>query len=121
MHFGPEWMRTKQHPTTKTHNPSSPPSTYSSLVSPILFEKRDDPNPFRYSKDEMLGIYKEGNVKIQLALEVERWDGVVREVPSDPVGLREMDEVEKKVDNSCRHMHYPFAHRMPALFRFSQL
>lgn len=102
MHFGPEWMRTKQHPPTKALNPPSPPSTYSSLVSslsPVLFEKRDDPNPFRYSKEEMLGIYKEGNVKTELGLEVERWDGVVREVPSDPVGFREMDEAERKVND----------------------
>lgn len=45
----------------------------------------------------MLRIYKEGGGKGGLGLEVERWEGVVREVGSEPVGLREMSESEKKV------------------------
>ncbi|KIL70552.1 hypothetical protein M378DRAFT_155483 [Amanita muscaria Koide BX008] len=92
MHFGPEWMRTKQNPPSKIQNPPSPSS-----MPHDLFEKHDDPNPFRYSKDEMLRIYKEGNLKSGLAQEVQRWDGVVREVPSEPVGLREMGEAEMKI------------------------
>ncbi|KAF8634404.1 hypothetical protein AX15_000856 [Amanita polypyramis BW_CC] len=99
MHFGPEWMRAKQHPAARVQIPSSPPSTYSSLVSmpSVPFEKRDDSNPFRYSKEEMLGIYKEGPIKGGLGLEVERWEGVVREVAAEPLGLREMSEAEKKL------------------------
>ncbi|KAF8640558.1 hypothetical protein AX17_000220 [Amanita inopinata Kibby_2008] len=102
MHFGPEWMRAKQHPTARVQHPPSPPpsSSYSALVSsmpPLLSEKRDEANPFSYSKEDMLGIYKDGPTKGTLGLEVERWEGVVREVANDPVGLREMGEAEKKL------------------------
>ncbi|KAJ7139677.1 hypothetical protein C8R44DRAFT_309565 [Mycena epipterygia] len=107
MHFGPEWMRAKP---AKPHGPSPPPptatapaagaSSYSALVSPAPpppTEKRDEAHPFRYSRDEMLKIYRDGGGKGGLGLEVERWDGIVREVGSEPVGLREMGENEKKL------------------------
>ncbi|KAJ7102390.1 hypothetical protein B0H15DRAFT_814411 [Mycena belliarum] len=106
MQFGPEWMRAKP---AKPHGPSSPPpatapaagaSSYSALVSPAPpppAEKRDDTHPFRYSRDEMLKIYRDGGGKGGLGLEVERWEGIVREVGSEPVGLREMGESEKKL------------------------
>jgi|ERR1700722_13538006 len=111
MHFGPEWMRTKQLPSRTQIRPSSPPtttavhppsgaSTYSALVSPppaTQPEKRDEAHPFKYSREELLRIYKEGGGRGGLGLEVERWEGVVREVGSEPVGLREMSEAEKKV------------------------
>jgi PERQ amino acid-rich with GYF domain-containing protein len=111
MHFGPEWMRTKQQqPSRPQPTPSSPPptvnslptgaSTYSALVSPAVVAQpveRDEAHPFRYSKDELLRIFKEGGGRGGLGLEVERWDGVVREVGSEPVGLREMSDGEKKV------------------------
>jgi PERQ amino acid-rich with GYF domain-containing protein len=45
----------------------------------------------------MLKIYRDGGGKGGLGLEVERYEGIVREVGSDPVGLREMGENEKKV------------------------
>jgi PERQ amino acid-rich with GYF domain-containing protein len=45
----------------------------------------------------MLRIYKEGGGKGSLGLEVERWEGVVREVGSEPISLREMGDAEKKV------------------------
>jgi PERQ amino acid-rich with GYF domain-containing protein len=110
MHFGPEWMRTKPQPSPRSQPPPSPPttstpittgaSTYSALVSPApptQPEKRDEAHPFRYSKEEMLRIYKEGGGKGGLGIEVERWEGVVREVGTDPIGLREIDDSEKKV------------------------
>lgn len=110
MHFGPEWMRTKQQTLSRPQPPPSPPphtsnsqsnaSTYSALVSPMPpaeTEKHDETHPFRYSKEEMLRIFKEGGGKGGLGLEVERWEGVVRENGSEPVGLREMSEGEKKV------------------------
>ena len=110
VHFGPEWMRTKHQLPSRSQPPPSPPplasapvlgaSTYSALVSPappLHPEKRDEAHPFRYSKEEMLRIYKEGGRKGGLGLEVERWEGVVREVGSEPVGLREMGDAEKKV------------------------
>jgi PERQ amino acid-rich with GYF domain-containing protein len=117
MHFGPEWMRTKyqpQPPRTQTQS-SEPPqpitpspsgaSTYSALVSPApaaQSEKRDEAHPFRYSKEELLRIYKEGGGRGGLGLEVERWEGVVREVGSEPIGLRETTEAEKKVGKNRR-------------------
>ncbi|KAJ7456540.1 hypothetical protein FB451DRAFT_1276327 [Mycena latifolia] len=84
MQFGPEWLRAKP---AKPHGPSPPPpatapaagaSSYSALVSPAPpppTEKRDDTHPFRYSRDEMLKIYRDGGGKGGLGLEVERWEG----------------------------------------------
>jgi PERQ amino acid-rich with GYF domain-containing protein len=74
-------------------------STYSALVTPAAQEpeKRDESRPFRYTKEEMLRIYKEGGGRGGLNLEVERWEGVVRDVASEPAGLRDMNEAEKKV------------------------
>ena len=106
MHFGPEWMRTKQAPLRT--NPSPPlttstatgASSYSALVTPAAQappEKRDLAHPFRYSKEDLIRIYKEGGGKGGLGLEVERWEGIVREVGSDPFSMKEMGEGEKKV------------------------
>jgi PERQ amino acid-rich with GYF domain-containing protein len=113
MHFGPEWMRAKpQTPAARPQAPPSPPppaisntqqtnaSTYSALVTPVAApepEKRDECRPFRYSKEAMLRIYKEGGGRGGLGLEVERWEGIVHEVSSEPTGLREMSDAEKKV------------------------
>ncbi|KAI0719107.1 hypothetical protein C8T65DRAFT_706478 [Cerioporus squamosus] len=97
MHFGPEWMRTKGSsrpaPSPPLTTSPAPPgnSTYSAL------EGRDDAHPFRYSKEEMLRIYKEGGGRGGLGLEVERWEGIVREVGYDPIGLKEMGDAEKKL------------------------
>ncbi|KAF5375267.1 hypothetical protein D9758_000086 [Tetrapyrgos nigripes] len=111
MHFGPEWMRPKHQPS-KPSPPSPPPttgaqttnaSTYSALVTPVQTaapERHDEAHPFRYSKEEMLRIYKEGGGKGGLGLEVERWEGVVRDVETEPIGLREMGEAEKKLFTS---------------------
>ena len=109
MQFGPEWMRTKHQPLARSQLPPSPPpsntilasglSTYSALVSatpPAATEGGDEVHPFRYSKDELLRIYQEGGGK-GLGLEVERWEGVVRDASAEPVALREMTEAEKKV------------------------
>ncbi|GJE87887.1 GYF domain-containing protein [Phanerochaete sordida] len=106
MHFGPEWMRTKQAPTRT--NPSPPlttsgatgASSYSALVTPATQappEKRDLAHPFRYSKEDLIRIYKEGGGKGGLGLEVERWEGIVRELGADPVSLKGMSEPEKKL------------------------
>ena len=112
MHFGPEWMRAKTHscPARQQAPPSPPPqahplntSTYSALVTPLTQEpdKRDESRPFRYTKDELLRIYKEGGGRGGLNLEVERWEGIVRDVASEPAALREMSDAEKKVSQLC--------------------
>ncbi|KAG1716323.1 hypothetical protein ID866_807 [Astraeus odoratus] len=113
MHFGPEWMRAKPQTPARQQPPPSPPplhttptaqqsttSTYSSLVTQAAQEqeRHDESRPFRYTKEEMLRIYKEGGGKGGLGLEVERWEGIVREMGSEPASLREMDEAEKKSD-----------------------
>ena len=118
MHFGPEWMRTKQGSSRPPAAPSPPlavspgppagnngnSTSYSALVTPATAspqEGRDVAHPFRYSKEEMLRIYKEGGGRGGLGLEVERWEGIVREVGYDPVGLKEMGDAEKKVRKIC--------------------
>ncbi|KAF7310551.1 GYF domain-containing protein [Mycena chlorophos] len=101
MQFGPEWMRVK--PAAKGVGPSPPPgsaSTYSALVSPspaTSAPKRDESQPFRYTREEMLKIYRDGGGKGGLGLEVERHEGIVRDTGSDPVALKEMSDSEKKV------------------------
>ena len=42
-------------------------------------------------------FYKDGGGKRGLGLDVERWEGVVREVGSEPVALKEWTEGERKV------------------------
>jgi PERQ amino acid-rich with GYF domain-containing protein len=106
MHFGPEWMRPK-HPLRPQNPPSPPPnphapsgaSSYSALLTPSLNtqEPSDSANPFLYSKEDLLKIYKDGGGRGGLGLEVERWEGVVREVGSEPVSLKEWTEGERKV------------------------
>lgn len=108
MRFAPEWMlpkqqyisRPQQPPSLPPMNPPSTMSTYSALVSPAppnQADTHDEFHPFRYSKEDLLKIYKDGGGKAGLGLEVERWEGVVREHGSDPIELREMSEAEKKV------------------------
>lgn len=112
MHFGPEWMRKQPTPAPRSSltestttvlglDPTStvPPTlTYSASVasSAVHFEKWDGGHPLRYSKEEMIRIYREG-VKMPLGPEVERWEGIVREIAADPIGTKEMTDVEKKV------------------------
>jgi hypothetical protein len=114
LQFGPEWMRNKQQPSASTTRPASllspilpstsPPapgtSSYSSLLTPAPPappEKQESVNPFLYSKEELLQVWKDGGGRGGLGLEVELWEGVVREIGGEPIGLREMSEGEKKV------------------------
>jgi hypothetical protein len=106
MHFGPEWMRPKhasrpQNPPSPPPNPSPPSgvSSYSALLTPSpnnTQELSDSANPFLYSKEDLLKFYKDGGRR-GLGLDVERWEGVVREVGSEPVALKEWTEGERKV------------------------
>jgi hypothetical protein len=50
----------------------------------------------------MLRIFREGGGKGPLGLEVERWEGVVRDVPQDPVTAKPMTEGDKKVGDWFR-------------------
>lgn len=125
MHFGPEWMRTKQSTSLRPQTGPSPPlpttpsgipasasastgasagaASYSALLTPPPppnQAKRDVTHPFKYSKEEMLQIYKESRAGGPLPIEVERWEGVVREEAVDPASTREFSETEKKVSYS---------------------
>ena len=89
-------------PQTNGNGAPAPPgaSTYSSLVAPAVPAsqgKRDVARPFSYSREEMLKIWKEGGGSSALPIEVERWDGIVKEEADDPVTLRELSDVEKQV------------------------
>ncbi|TDL28916.1 hypothetical protein BD410DRAFT_252651 [Rickenella mellea] len=117
MHFGPEWMRSKQQPFARPHPPPSPPplstntthanahappgaTSYSALVAPAPpppAEKNDLAHPFKYSKTELLRVWKDGGGRGQLPIEVERWEGIVREIGGEPSGAKEMTEAEKKL------------------------
>ena len=78
--------------------PTPPIPSYSASVTSGAFhpEKRDGGHSLRYSKEEMIRIYWEG-VKTTLGPEVERWDGIIREIGADPVGTKEMSDAEKRV------------------------
>ncbi len=49
-------------------------------------------------------FYKDGGGRGGLGLEVERWEGVVREVGSEPVALKEWTEGERKVPLTPTHV-----------------
>ena len=130
MHFGPEWMRMKQQPAVRpTAAPSPPPQTtdgppnpngppvassYSSLVTPQTVTQditHNIANPFKYSKEDMLRVWREGGGGQELPIDVERWEGVVREIGRDPVCSKEMSEAEKRVCcvlKSCLNFRYLF-------------
>ena len=75
-------------------------TSYSALVTPHVPPvqgKRDIAHPFKYSRDEMLQIYRDLAGCSELPIEVERWEGVVREISGEPVSLSEFTEMERKV------------------------
>ena len=88
-------------------HPHHIPTTYSSLLtgraSPsgasgdISSRPDDEAHPFRYSKEQMLQVWKDGGGRGALNLEVERWPGVVREAGGEPISLKEWSGEEKKV------------------------
>jgi PERQ amino acid-rich with GYF domain-containing protein len=76
-------------------------SSYSSLLTsaspPPQIKSEDENYPFRYSKDQLLRVWKDGGGRGGLGLEVERWPGIVREVGGEPQGVKEMTPDERKV------------------------
>ncbi|KAG8735681.1 hypothetical protein FRC12_017957 [Ceratobasidium sp. 428] len=127
LHFGPEWMRKPSRGSLSSHSPNAagnspsatsnmlptPPtqaapalpnvSSYSSLLTstspPPEIKSEDESYPFRYSKDQMIRVWKDGGGRGGLGLEVERWPGIVREVGGEPVGVRDMTQEERKVSS----------------------
>ncbi|KAG9007354.1 hypothetical protein FRB90_009413 [Tulasnella sp. 427] len=74
-------------------------SSYSSLLaSPVPPEPlSDSSNPFRYSREQMYNVWKNGGGQGELGLEVERWPGIVREDAIQPLGLTEYSHEEKRL------------------------
>ncbi|KAL5635437.1 hypothetical protein ACGC1H_004283 [Rhizoctonia solani] len=125
LHFGPEWMRkpsrgslaplspniTGNSPGTTSSLLPTPPnpastqlpnvSSYSSLLTsaspPPQIKSEDENYPFRYSKEQLLRVWKDGGGRGGLGLEVERWPGIVREVGGEPQGVKEMTPEERKI------------------------
>ncbi|KAF8610261.1 hypothetical protein BDV93DRAFT_517414 [Ceratobasidium sp. AG-I] len=125
LHFGPEWMRKPSRgslaplspnpagnsPSTTSNMLPTPPtqaapalpnvSSYSSLLTssspPPEIKSEDESYPFRYSKDQMIRVWKDGGGRGGLGLEVERWPGIVREVGGEPVGIKDMTQEERKL------------------------
>lgn len=95
-------------PTLPSTSPPVPgASSYSSLLTAAPAappEKQDSVNPFLYSKEELLQVWRDGGGHGGLGLEVELWEGVVREMGGEPMGIKEMNEGEKKV---CGVIHSP--------------
>lgn len=121
MHFGPSWMqnssRAKSYSkqaapasTSDDANGATPhPSalSYSSVIrdqaalanGPPVQEQpgfADAAHPFRYSKGYMLGLWSD-NKDRELPIEFERWEVIFRPDGGMPAGLKDMDEVEKRV------------------------
>ncbi|CCO27735.1 hypothetical protein BN14_01722 [Rhizoctonia solani AG-1 IB] len=123
LHFGPEWMRKPSRASLTPLSPNAgnspgttssllptPPnpgatqlpnvSSYSSLLTsaspPPQIKSEDENYPFRYSKDQLLRVWKDGGGRGGLGLEVERWPGIVREVGGEPQGVKEMTPDERK-------------------------
>jgi len=143
MHFGPEWMRKQPTPASRSSQtdfhpgstvataisglnptaPTPPTSSYSTSVTSgvVPSEKLDDSHPFRYSKEDIIRIYWAG-VKTTLGPEVERWDGIIREIGVDPIGTKEMSDVEKRVSTlRCRPRRImPTTHCGSLMSRFPQ-
>lgn len=107
MHFGPEWMR--KQPAARTPAESGPTTNTAANLNASGYsllqtsggnqENREEDRPFRYSKEELLQIYRDGGGSNALGADVERWDGVVRDVSMPPTAERDMTEGESKVRN----------------------
>jgi hypothetical protein len=131
MHFGPEWMRKQPTPVPRSSqtestatisglNPTAPTPPASSYSASVVYgavhsEKWSGGHPLRYSKEDMIRIYREG-VKTALGPEVERWEGIVREIAVDPVGTKEMTDVEKRVSPLCCSSSWRRTHNSLYLF-----
>ncbi|KAG8874897.1 hypothetical protein FRB97_005557 [Tulasnella sp. 331] len=86
--------------STHSSNTGQTHSSYSSLLASPMQPSEpssDSSNPFRYSKEQMLAVWKNGGGHGELGLEVERWPGIVTEDAGEPLGLTELTPDEKKL------------------------
>lgn len=122
MHFGPSWMQNSSRarsftkaagganaPASEDATPSSQGQvSYSSVIRDVNGmpngqavldqqpEFADAAHPFRYSKEYMLGLWQE-NKDRELPIEFERWEVIFRPEAGMPSGLKDLDEVERRV------------------------
>lgn len=123
MHFGPSWMQNSSR--AKSYSKQTAPASaggddasngaaphpsalsYSSVIReqaalanglPVQDQPgfADAAHPFRYSKEYMLGLWSD-NKDRELPIEFERWEVIFRPDGGMPAGLKDMDEVEKRV------------------------
>lgn len=102
---GSPGMTTNMLPTPPAQTAPQLPSvsSYSSLLTsspPPQIRSEDENYPFRYSKEQLLRVWRDGGGRGGLGLEVERWPGIVREVGGEPLGMKEMTPEERKVSYS---------------------
>ncbi|KAI8098329.1 uncharacterized protein B0P05DRAFT_7043 [Gilbertella persicaria] len=83
MNFGPEWMRG----ALSKHNGSS------EFLDSLPFEQQSD-NPFKYSKEFMLGLYKP---TLQLPSDFQQHEYATSQEPIVPLAFEELTETEKKL------------------------
>jgi len=90
---------TRPSPALDSVGTGSPALSYaSSLVSGPVANGSGVPGAAaKYSKDELLQIWKDSVVQPELAGDVERWDGVVSDDVHEPISLSHLDDTEKKV------------------------
>lgn len=113
MAFSPEWMRKTPliKPGSQASETQTPPSsihtgnghqdaTHSAGLVSIVQKQVDTSHPdsiFRYTKEDMLDIYRQSKAKHPLSLEVKRWEGIIRAIAVEPSNVRGMTESESKV------------------------
>jgi PERQ amino acid-rich with GYF domain-containing protein len=118
LHFGPEWMRDKRTARSRASQDASPPpgqtplngTSYSSVLTPTNItpqstEVGDSAHPFRYAKEDILQVWRDGGGRTGLGLEVERWEGIIRECAGEPIGIKDLSDSERKVSPIYKRMY----------------
>ncbi|EJU00941.1 hypothetical protein DACRYDRAFT_22798, partial [Dacryopinax primogenitus] len=79
-------------------------SSYSSILSdfgqgpitPVTGLEEDGNRPFRYSKEQMVSVWRDGGGRGDLPIDVERWEGVTQEEGREPEAVREWNDEERR-------------------------
>ncbi|KZP00736.1 hypothetical protein CALVIDRAFT_210404 [Calocera viscosa TUFC12733] len=80
-------------------------SSYSSILSdfgqgpvtPVMGLEEDGGRPFRYSKEQMVAVWRDGGGRGDLPIDVERWEGVTQEEGREPEAVRDWNDEERRV------------------------
>ncbi|KAI9477813.1 MAG: hypothetical protein EXX96DRAFT_227030 [Benjaminiella poitrasii] len=120
MNFGPEWMRG----TLPKHNNISSNSDFTSSATTNSFLSFEDKqqqhqqqdNPFKYSKEFMLSLYKPA---LPLPSDFKQHEYVTVDDYSSPLAFEELTETEKKLLSGPVHSEAPL--RKPQRHRGNDL